>query len=72
VLLFRLDVPEYKEGNEMRCFVRVMFLAMGLMVCGCAEQTPKLDPEVAKERQAAYESRMTDGPARGAVNSKDR
>lgn len=53
----------------MRRTVCVLFLAMGLMAIagGCDSQSPvqRLEPEVAKERRDAYESKMRDGPPRG-------
>ena len=41
-------------------------LIMTTFTSGCGgSSAPKLDPEVAKERQKAYESKMKDGPPRG-------
>lgn len=57
----------------MRRLACVLTIVTGLitLTCGCGtESAPKLDPEVAKQRRDAYESKMREGPPRGGRSGK--
>lgn len=55
-----------------RCICSMLLCVPLTMIVGCfgPPAPPKLAPEVAKQRQQAYENKMTDGPKRGEAKSK--
>lgn len=67
-------IGEYKGDSQVMQTICKLSILSGIIMmvsgCGGGQTAPKLEPEVAKQRQQAYESKMTDGPPRGGTPKK--